>query len=128
LDVLNKANIQGFDSSNLIYHETVEAVEIQIYGSDPEKAHGQANSVAPGLVPESVFSVPDNDGRIAQQITNYRVANSTIQFAALSNFGNRPTIKSYDDNKLANSNKDKFKFRATNPLNIGEIKGGVYKP
>jgi RHS repeat-associated protein len=128
LDVLNKANIQGFDGSNLIYHETVEAIEIQIYGSDPEKAHEQANFVAPGLVAESLFSQPDNEGRIAQQIINYRVANSTIRFASLSNFATRPTIQTYDTNKQATSNKDKFKFRATYPLGIGEIQSGEYKP
>jgi RHS repeat-associated protein len=127
LDVLNKAKIEGYDSSNIIYHETVEAIEIQIYGNDPDKAHGQANSVAPGLVITGGFSVPSSDkNSITHQITNYRVAFSNTEFKILSAFGKQPTITEYDANK-GKSKEDKFKFRATYPLNIVEIQSGAFK-
>lgn len=114
---LNEGKIPGLDSSNIVFHETIEAIGIQIKGMDFDTAHSYAsNNDAPGLI--ILRSARAEEGGVVKLLTiDYQVSGSGVRFTAASSFSKFPSVKDYNGSAGA-STKDRFKFRATYPLNI----------
>ncbi len=75
MDLFDAAKIPNFDSSDLMYHETLEAIEIQIFGHNPDTAHGMANSVVPGIFQTQGDLTLAANGDVTGKIGQMRVSN-----------------------------------------------------
>ena len=122
LGILNSAKIDGYDSSVVAMHETLEAIGIQIDGKSKDDAHKYAGDLGyPGLsmsITGAIVPKPDDGSYLGFQY-KYQVEGTNTTFTADGMFS-KPFTPA-PGQKGPKTELDYQKFRATSPLNITRI-------
>jgi RHS repeat-associated protein len=124
LGILNSAKIDGYDSSVVAMHETLEAIGIQIDGKSKEKAHDEAGDLGyPGLEPavgnSQVTGVDSANGSISGFQNKVRIEGTQTTFSYETRFSKPFTPQ--PGQRGPRGEQETQKFRATSPLNITKV-------